>query len=75
MAALCYTPRHEANRQVKPTMTEQKPVSSTLSPDEQARLDASKRLVSFMLLAMGAGVIGVIIYGLVEMALMILRYS
>lgn len=46
-----------------------------LSEEEQARLESSKRLVSYMLLAMGVGVVGVIAFGLYRMAALIIANS
>jgi len=43
-----------------------------LSEEDLARIENSKRLITFMLLAMGAGVLGVIAFGLYQMAALIL---
>lgn len=54
-------------------MTSPQPsIPQSPSPEELARLEAGKRAVNIMLVGMGVGVIGVIVYGLYRMTSVIL---
>jgi len=44
-----------------------------LTPDQQARQENGKKLTSYMLLGMAAFVIGVLVFGIVQMVLLIVN--